>query len=310
MGTTWTDVSQHQRIAVDASYPHPVFCFRTNSGDKIDTLAIENAVRAQDLIKAGQIKAVIAYYFFWPGQANCDLHKSILEQAGLWGDPRLVTMVDVEGAPLNGVKRIRGDQSPEVNDEVDRLRRWYGDPRRVIGYWNPIADPELWPSRLDGMRLVVPSYGRPPGQPAQKPRGYFAHQYTDRGQCAPWPEGVDLNFSDLELPELLASWGIDQGGRPVGDIVTEAAAQLHPWPNKIRQIQHPEHVNESTKSPAEPWTYDMWADVWNETVWDGFELPESTDDEPKSLVGWILDTAARVRRIEAKLDRLLEGGVK
>ncbi|PEH74579.1 hypothetical protein CRM89_00025 [Nocardia sp. FDAARGOS_372] len=85
MGTTWADVSQHQRIAVDASYPHPVFCFRTNSGDKIDTLAIENAVRAQDLIKAGQIQAVIAYYFFWPGQANCDLHKTILEQAGCGG---------------------------------------------------------------------------------------------------------------------------------------------------------------------------------------------------------------------------------
>lgn len=309
MGTTWADVSQYQRRAVDSTYPHPVFCFRTNSGDRIDVLALENALRAKELIAAGKVKAVIAYYFFWPGQANCDLHRKVLEQAGLWDDPRLVTMVDVEGAPMNGVKRIRGDQSPEVNDEVDRLRKWYGDPRRVIGYWNPIADPELWPSRLDGMNLVVPSYGRTPGQPARKPRGYFAHQYTDRGQCAPWTEGVDLNYTDLELPELLVKLGI-QGGKPMADPVTEGAGQLHPFPQKLRQINHPEHVNESTKSPAEPWPYDIWADVWNETVWDGFSLPDSTSDDDKSLVGWVLDTAARVRRIEAKLDLLLEGGAK
>lgn len=52
-------------------------------------------------------------------------------------------MVDVEGAPLNGAKRVRGDQSTEVNEEVERLRGWYGSVKRVIGYWNPKADPEL-----------------------------------------------------------------------------------------------------------------------------------------------------------------------
>lgn len=314
MGTTWSDVSQYQRIPVDDRYPHPVFCFRTNTGDTTDSLAVENGRRALDMLNRGKLRAVIAYYFFWPGQANCDLHRRLLEQAGLWGDPRLVSMIDIEGAPKNGVKRVRGDQSAEANDELERVAGWHSNRRRVIGYWNPVADPELWLNRPDWLRLIVPSYGRTPGQPLRRPPGYFAHQYTDRGQCAPWPDGVDLNFTDLELPDLLASLGI-QGGKTVTDVVTEGAGQLHPHADRIRPILNPGNVNPSTRTPAEPWPYDMSADVWNETVWDGFKLPspDELNDDPKSLVGWTLDTAARARKslallesIDGKLDRLLK----
>lgn len=311
MGTEWADISQYQGIPVDDRYPHPVLSFRTNSGDRTDTLAVENACRAKELLDAGRLRVVIAYYFFWPGQANCDLYRTVLEQAGLWGHPRLVSMIDVEGAPINGDKRIRGDQSGEVNEEAHRLASWYGgDVRRVIGYWNPVADPELWPHRPPWLRLVVPSYGRPPGQPLLQPPGFFAHQYTSTGRCAPWPGDVDLNHSDLDLPELLAQFGIhEEGETTVSDPVAEGAAQLHPFTGKLRPITCPEHVNASTRSPAQPWPYDMWADVWNETVWDGFTLPTTGSGDPdaerRSLIGWVLDTAARVRAIEAKLDRAL-----
>lgn len=90
----------------------------------------------------------------------------------------------------------------------------------------------------------------------------------------------------------------------MSDPVTTGAGQLAPFPDKIRQIRHPEHVNSSTASPAEAWPYDMWADIWNEVVWDGFQLPAAVDDEPKSLVGWVLEIAANTRAILAKLDQL------
>ena len=237
MGTTWADTSQYQGRPIDDSYPHRVFCFRTNSGNAVDTLAVENARRAVDMLKRGVLDAVIPYYFFWPGQANCDLHKDLLTEAGLWLHPRTVSMVDVEGAPKDGVKRVRGNQSPEVNDEVERLRGWYSNPKRVVGYWNPRADPELWPMRPGGLRLVIPQYGRTPGDLGSIVEGIrgeaFAHQYTDTGRCAPWPNGVDLNYSPLELPELLAALGIE-GDSAVGvpeDLQLQSRGpELKGWP--------------------------------------------------------------------------------
>jgi hypothetical protein len=307
---------------VDDRYPYRVLSFRTNSGDRTDTLALENARRARDMLDRGRLDAVLPYYFYWPGQANCDLHRELLEQAGLWGHSRLVSVIDVEGAPADGVKRVRGDQSGEVNEEAERLAGWYSDRRRIVGYFNAVADPELWRTRPAGMRFITPSYSGMPGvwaddaPPAWMQRDAFAQQYTQTGRCAPWTGDVDLNYTDLELPALLGLLGI-QGGKTMADTqdpVVTGAAQLHPFPDKIRQITHPEFVNTSTRSPAEPWTYDMWADIWNETVWDGFELPADHDDDPKSLVGWVLDIAASNRAIlsylgaiDAKLTHLLGG---
>ncbi|MCM6777949.1 hypothetical protein NDR87_31375 [Nocardia sp. CDC159] len=309
-GTFWADTSQYQGAPIDDRYPHQVWSFRTNSGDTTDALALDNARRALDMLDRGRLQLVIAYYFFWPGGANCDLHRELLTQAGLWGHPRLVTMIDVEGALLGGRKRITGDQSVEVNDEATRLASWYGDTRRVVGYLNGVADPELWQTRPQGMRFVVPSYSGTPGRWAATPPPWlesvaFAQQFTNAGRCAPWTGDVDLNYSRLELPDLLALLGI--GDNAMSDPLTEAAGQLHPHPGRLRQIRHPEHVNPSTRNPNEAWPYDMSADVWNETVWDGFTLPAQVDDEPKSLMGWVLDTAARVRRIEAMLDEVRSG---
>ncbi|WP_280305358.1 hypothetical protein [Nocardia neocaledoniensis] len=307
MTTTWADVSHHQAVPIDDTYPHRIFAFRTNSGDAEDRLALENARRARAMLDDGRLAAVFPYYFYRPGQLNCDLHRDLLTEAGLWLHPHTATMVDVEDA--GGL--TRGDQSTEVNDEVARLRHWYGDPRRVFGYLNAVANADLWTVRPTGLKFVTPSYSHTPGQwastppPAWMQTAAFAQQYTDRGRCAPWPAGVDLNVSPLDITEVLELLGInDQGGNPVSDPVTTGAGQLAPFPDKIRQIRHPEHVNSSTASPAEAWPYDMWADIWNEVVWDGFQLPAAVDDEPKSLVGWVLEIAANTRAILAKLDQL------
>lgn len=224
MAVYWADVSQFQSKPIDDSYPHRVFSFRTNSGNTRDTLALENARRAKVMLDAGKLDLVIPYYFFWPHQANCDLHKDILTEAGLWGHPKTVTMVDVEGAPLNGAKRVRGDQSAEINDEINRLRGWYGNPKRVIGYWNPKADPELWLKRPDGLPLVVPHYNGTPGA-SYDFAGRFAHQYSDRVPCAPFG-ACDANFTALDPPALFELLGINTSGGTIVATPEDVQEQL------------------------------------------------------------------------------------
>lgn len=194
-GTIWADVSQYQIAPVDDSYPREIFCFRSNSGDRRDTKFPANynwAVRACD---DGRLSFFIVYWFFRPGQANIDLLRDLVTQRG-GPHPRMIVMADVEDA--NGA--ITGDQSAEVNDEIRRARAWLGD-KRVIGYWNPVSNADLWRTRPAGLRLVTPSYGREPGSPKIKPEGYFAHQYTDNGPCPPFGR-CDLNYADMTLPEL------------------------------------------------------------------------------------------------------------
>lgn len=212
-GTFWTDVSQYQSKTLDASYKSRVFSFRTNSGDKADTKAVVNAQVAKSLLDSGQLDIVIPYYFFRPGQANCDLHRQLLEQAGLFNHPRTVTMVDVEGD--NG--SVAGNNSWEINDEVNRIRQWYNNFQRVIGYLNSNADPLLWPTRA-GINLVVPQYGRTAGdissiQDSQVRTDAIAHQFTMTAMdIAPWTgENVDVNWTPYSVNELLVLFGMKEG---------------------------------------------------------------------------------------------------
>lgn len=211
-GTFWTDVSQFQGKAVESTYPFPVFSFRTNSGDVEDTLAVENAVAAKAMLEAGKLQIVIPYYFFRPGQANCDLHREILERTGLFNHPRTVSMVDVEGAKGT----VTGDNTWEINDEVNRIRGWYNSFERVIGYWNPNADPKLWLAR-SGLNLVIPQYGKTPGDISsvmdkQAVSEAFAHQFTETAtDVAPWTgQNVDKNWSPYNIKELLALFGMEK----------------------------------------------------------------------------------------------------
>ena len=188
MGTFWADVSQYQ-VPVNDSYPHPVFAFRTNSGDTRD----KNAAANLDWALRSSRAIIIAYYFFRPGQANCDLWREMVTRGGKI-DPRIVCMVDVEGA--GGT--ITGDHSGEINDEIQRVQGWLGG-NRVIGYYNPKADPGLWKSRPN-IPLVVPHYGVAPGKSYEYPNR-FAHQYADNVPCAPFGP-CDANYTDLNMEQL------------------------------------------------------------------------------------------------------------
>lgn len=212
-GTFWSDVSQYQGGAVNDSYPHRVFSFRTNSGDQEDTLAVQNARVAKELLSAGKLDIVIPYYFFRPGQANCDLHREILERAAVFNHPRTVTMVDVEGDKGS----VTGDNSWEINDEVNRVRGWYGNQQRVIGYLNSNADGALWRTR-GGVNLVVPQYDRTPGDISSIKDGQvrtdaIAHQFTQSAtDVQPWaPGAVDVNWSPYSVDELLLLFAMKEG---------------------------------------------------------------------------------------------------
>jgi len=212
-GTYWADVSQYQKTAVTKEYQYGVWCFRTNTGDTEDALVAENCAAALELLASDQLSIVIAYYFFRPGQANCDLHRQILMDHGMWLHDSTLTMVDVEGDQ----GRIRGDQSAEVNDEINRMRGWYGNQRRVIGYWNPNADSGLWLKRPYALELVIPQYNGRPGDLTgvtqnTVAREAFAHQYTDRAtDVMPWPgQPVDMNWTPYNLAELYSVFGLPE----------------------------------------------------------------------------------------------------
>lgn len=204
MGTQWADVSQYQRV-VDDSYPHPVFAFRSNSGDVVDRNASANLTWALN----SKVQIIIVYYFFRPGQANCDLWREVATRSGKI-DPRIVCMVDVEGD--RGT--VAGDNSAEINDEVGRVQGWLGG-KRVIGYYNPKSDPGLWVSRPN-IPLVIPHYNGTPGQSYDYPNR-FAHQYGDNIPCAPFGP-CDANYTALSVDQLKQLFGIPGGTPAMSDV--------------------------------------------------------------------------------------------
>jgi hypothetical protein len=189
---------------------------------------MDNAKSAKNALDTGGSSLVIPYYFFRPGEENCDLHRKVLEEAGLWNYDNTISMVDVESDRGN----ITGDQSWEVNDEVNRMRGWYGNTRRVIGYWNPNADSGLWLTRPYALELVIPQYNNTPGDLTGVHdnivvREAFAHQYTDKAQdVPPWSgQNIDMNWTPYTVAELLTLFGLkaeikapDQPDQPIGEL--------------------------------------------------------------------------------------------
>lgn len=330
--TTWADTSQYQdERVIDSRYPHRVFCFRTNTGSTRDKIGVANARAAKALLDAGKLDLVFPYYFFRPGQGNCDLHRTMLTEAGLWGHPRLATMVDVEDA--GGV--YRSDMSAEINDEVARMRGWYGDDRRVFGYLNAVANAHLWVSRPAGLRFVTPNYTGVPGQLTASVPGWmrtamFAHQYTDKGSCAPWAGGVDLNYTSMSVAQIAGMLGINltEGVNIVAELsqdkanaVAEGGAQLLRYPGRIRTPSAwlRRILGNSWADKEGPRFADAFASVVNEIVWDGYDFTTadlgeaegtSLADTPVTrklnLLSMVRVIGARQRRIETKVDALLK----
>ena len=214
-GVYWADVSEYQ-VHVDDTYPHRIFCLRSNNGSVEDKKFRENYKRARAMVEAGRLDAIIVYYFFRPGRANCDMWLRLVQVDGKI-PPYVVCMIDVEGAHGSAQGPVTGNVSAEVNDEANRVAGWLEDRRRVIGYYNRNADPTLWPTRPDWMKFVVPWYNNDVSRSPQFPN-LIAHQYTDRGACKPFGN-CDMNFANLRLSQLLSELGMkvevtQPGGAP------------------------------------------------------------------------------------------------
>ncbi|AYD83884.1 lysin A, glycosyl hydrolase domain [Gordonia phage Getalong] len=317
MGTYWADVSQFQPVSND-DYPHRVFCFRSNTGSVKDSRADANLTWALSALDRGRLDIVIVYYFFRPGAANCDLWREVVTRDGRI-DPRIVCMVDVESGNGSSQGSIPNrDHSSEINDEINRVRGWLGG-KRVIGYYNPKADPALWQNR-GTIPLVVPHYGIQPGQSYAYPNR-FAHQYSDRVVCAPFGP-CDANYTDLSIDQLKALFGLTEGA-PVASLnqaqanaVAEGGGQLLRYAGRIRlpSAWLRKILGHSWLDKEGPRYADAFAALVNEVVWDGYDftspindvaLLDIPDEQGKNLVTMVRQIGARQKQIEKKLDRIL-----
>lgn len=188
--TLWADISEFQR-AVDDSYPHRFICIRSNDGTHRDAHFAVNRAWCDRAVASGKLLGYLVYYFYRPagtGLATCQTMVGA-------PSPHMALMVDVESA--GGA--ISGNQSARINAEVAAAVAWLGDARRVVGYGNVGDLNALWPTKPAGIRLVVAHYSANPAYP-----GKFAHQYTDRGICAPFGT-CDMNSADGMAPEQVAA---------------------------------------------------------------------------------------------------------
>lgn len=206
----YADVSQWQGIPVDESYPHRFVMFRVNNGEEVDRLAAANLAAARRMVDAGKLDGFGVYTFHRPGRDNFGTLKRVVGEP----HPRMIVMLDVESAKGSTQGEVRGDQSAEAQRFFEHVSQWLGDAKRVhMGYWNRNADPGLLnPNRLPGpAKWVIPDYSAPKGQPRVTYPGWLVHQYTDKGSCAPWPNGVDMNFYPGSVAEFLREFGIEIG---------------------------------------------------------------------------------------------------
>lgn len=122
--------------------------------------------------------------------------------------------------------------------------------------------------------------------------------------------GLDGRRTRYERCLRLGAALLPSTGDPVSNN-NDALRQLLPFPGRLRQMNRPQNVPPSTQTPDEPWPYDIWSAIFNETVWDGYDIRAEHADVPdstkRSMVGLLQTIAARQRRIESKLDQILEG---
>lgn len=201
----WGDYSQYQGAHLDTSYPYPVVCFRASIGSSIDTKFLENMRRAKELVSQGKLKKVIAYHFWVPGVDNFGTFKNAIEQSG-GVFPELGFMIDVEDG---GEKwNIRGDQSKGVNEFVRLGQEYFDNDQAASGYLNFRSNESLWPTRPNGIKLIVPGYGKGQDVAPYSPVPIFGHQYTDKENTSPFGPS-DMNISKVSLTSWLAAWGVN-----------------------------------------------------------------------------------------------------
>lgn len=205
MDVLWSDVSEHQ-VPVDDSYPFEALAIRSNDGTYKDKDFPTNYAWATTALDSGRLCALIIYMVYRPNwQQTLDATKAIVGTP----HPQTAFMIDVES--WDG--QITGDNSDGINRLYWGLADWLGDPARVIGYGNTGDLNTLWPTKPDGLRLIVAGYGTNPNYP-----GKLGHQFTDGQVGGPLlvpPFGAaDVNSADgYDLSSFCAALGL-------GDTVT------------------------------------------------------------------------------------------
>jgi hypothetical protein len=216
--TQWADISEFQ-VPVSDSYPHNFICIRSNDGNHIDNHIQANLSWCKSRRASGKLWGFLVYYFYRPG---VDGAKNLMAQVGT-PDPRMAVMIDVEGAG----GQVSGNQSAAVNAQYNELASWLGDARRVIGYGNTSDLDSLWPSKPAGIRFVIAAYGSNPGY-----AGKFAHQFTDKGTCAPFGT-CDMNSADgMSQQDLENMFGFSGSAatKPSTPPTPAATAPAFPYP--------------------------------------------------------------------------------
>jgi peptidoglycan hydrolase-like protein with peptidoglycan-binding domain len=199
--TQWADISEFQ-VPVNDTYPYGFLCIRSNDGNHIDGKIQGNLSWCKSRVASGKLWGYMVYYFYRPG---IDGAKILMAQVGK-PDSRMTVMIDVE----NAGGQVSGNQSAAINAQYNELASWLGDARRVVGYGNTSDLDNLWPTKPNGIRLVIAAYGSNPGYP-----GKYAHQYTDKGSCAPFGT-CDMNAADgMSQRDLENMYGFSDSGAPV-----------------------------------------------------------------------------------------------
>jgi hypothetical protein len=202
MAVLWADVSYYQPVVND-SYPHPVLCIRSNDGTYRDTSFAANMAWAKRAITQGRLQLLIVYCVYrqnWEQTAN-----TLIDMVGR-PFPQLAIMIDVES--WGG--QITGDHSGKINSLYWRFAEWLGDRRKVIGYGNRGDLTGIWPTKPEGVKLVVASYGRIPQYP-----GMFAHQYGSDVPCSPFGPCDANSANDHTIQTLLSAVGVRDREREV-----------------------------------------------------------------------------------------------
>ncbi|PND57569.1 hypothetical protein CRM90_11260 [Mycobacterium sp. ENV421] len=201
--TLYADVSEWQ-VGVNDTYPYPVLCIRSNDGTYRDCHWVNNYGWCLSNVDSGRLTFFIVYFVWRPNwRETVETFKSQVREP----HPKMAVMIDVES--WGG--QISGDQSAGINAAYREVGAFVGSTAKVIGYGNVGDLNRLWPTKPDGIRLVVASYGSNPPYP-----GKIAHQYTDgQGYGGGLPEGAppfgrcDMNSADgLAAPQFAQACGI------------------------------------------------------------------------------------------------------
>lgn len=205
----FADVSEFQ-VPVNDQYPHPFLIIRSGDGTYRDPNFERNRGWCMSAVRRGKMIGYGVYHVWRPtgdhGFGN------LRDAIGPGHHPRMMIEWDLE----TWAGEIQGDHSSAINAtrkvtiawlnaaRPASQRKWwnrayyrYQDSKRVRFYGNAGDLAEIAPRRARTL-IRLANYDANPSRPA-----HWAHQYTDRGACAPFGH-CDMNSADGYTPRSLA----------------------------------------------------------------------------------------------------------